>query len=121
MGVARKDECSKGRRVSGAYVWQGYKGSALNSSEAWSLETDSGRICVDGRPTGAALPGRPLAGDVVVLELDLELRQVTVGVEGSGAMVTVPWNPSASPVFLAASFRRIGWQVLLLRLPAAPI
>ena len=38
---------------------------------------DSGRICIDGRPTGTALPRRPVVGDVIVLELDLDQHQAS--------------------------------------------
>jgi hypothetical protein len=38
---------------------------------------DSGRVCIDGRPTGASLPRRPAVGDVLLLELDLDQHQVS--------------------------------------------
>jgi hypothetical protein len=99
---------------------EGYKGSALNSTDSCCIEVDSGRISVDGRSTGASITRPPAVGDVVVVEIDLDRGEFSGGIEGE-AMTSVQWAPTKVPVFLAVSFRRLGWKVTVLGQPKAEI
>ena len=93
-----------------------YRGSALNSNGTCSLEIDSGRVCIDGRWSGSTLARNPSGGDVVSIRVDLEQSEVTFAIESDSAVppLSVAWTAGKRPVFLACSFRRVGWQVTLL-------
>ena len=69
-------------------------------------------MTIDGRAC-SHISRRPLQGDVLVLQIDLESSQFSVGIEGEG-MSSVYWACQKRPVFLALSFRRVGWKVTLL-------
>ena len=89
-----------------------YRGSALNSADSCCMEVDSARITLDGRAC-SRVSRRPAKGDVVVLQIDLDSSQFTVGIEGE-PLVSVHWACQKRPVYLALSFRRVGWKVTLL-------
>ena len=94
------------------FVADGYKGSALNSADSCCIEVDSGRILLDGSAC-SRITGSPGQGDVVVLQLDLDNGNFSCGVEGQ-PMTSVYWLSQKRPVYLALSFRRIGWKATLL-------
>ena len=92
-----------------------YRGSALNSADSCCIEVDSARITLDGRAC-SRISRRPTKGDVVVLQIDLDSlnsSQLSVGLEGE-PLVSVNWACQKRPVYLALSFRRVGWKVTLL-------
>jgi len=92
-----------------------YRGSALNSADSCCIEVDSARIILDGRAC-SRISRRPTKGDVVVLQIDLDSlnsSQLSVGLEGE-PLVSVNWACQKRPVYLALSFRRVGWKVTLL-------
>jgi hypothetical protein len=89
-----------------------YRGSALNSADSCCIEIDSARVMLDGRAC-SRISRRPVKGDVLILQIDLDSTQFSVGIEGE-AMTSVYWSCQKRPVYLAVSFRRIGWKVTLL-------
>ena len=109
--IAGEDHCNHVGFVAG----DAYSGSALNSVDSCGLEVDSGRILMDGRAC-TQISRRPAQGDVIVLQIDVDSGNFSCGVEGE-ALVSSYWACEKRPVFLALSFRRVGWQVTILSSP----
>ena len=109
--IAGEDHCNHVGFVAG----DAYSGSALNSVDSCGLEVDSARILIDGRAC-TQISRRPAQGDVIVLQIDVDSGNFSCGVEGE-ALVSSYWACEKRPIFLALSFRRVGWQVTILSSP----
>jgi len=90
-----------------------YHGSALNSNDSCCLELNDGKLNVNGRLAGANISRKPVEGDVIILQVDFAKEEFSAGIEGEG-MASIRWTCPKKPVYLAVSFRRIGWTVTLL-------
>ena len=52
---------------------------------------------------------------MVVLQMDLDTNQFSAGIEGE-PMTSVYWSCQKRPVYLAVSFRRVGYHQLYLHI-----